>query len=87
MYTTLLIYHGVVFPIYSSGSTDSIFGPVRNPWNYKFSQPGGEGNGTNDWHIAGGSSGGGAVAVATGTCFGYLCYTSINKVFNFDVTN
>nr|XP_022294168.1 glutamyl-tRNA(Gln) amidotransferase subunit A, mitochondrial-like [Crassostrea virginica] len=55
-----------------SGSTDSVFGPVRNPWNYKFSQPGGEGNGTSDWHIAGGSSGGSAVAVATGTCFGAL---------------
>lgn len=53
-----------------AGSTDSIFGPVRNPWNYKFSQSGGEKAETNDWHIAGGSSGGSAVAVATGACFG-----------------
>lgn len=59
-----------------SGSTDSIFGPVRNPWNYTFchsQHTGGseEQGGSADWHIAGGSSGGSAVAVATGTCFGY----------------
>lgn len=53
-----------------AGSTDSIFGPVRNPWNYKFAQSGGEQDKTNDWHIAGGSSGGSAVAVATGASFG-----------------
>ncbi|XP_056014404.1 glutamyl-tRNA(Gln) amidotransferase subunit A, mitochondrial-like isoform X2 [Ostrea edulis] len=58
-----------------SGSTDSIFGPVRNPWNYNFCQlqhTGGseEQGGSADWHIAGGSSGGSAVAIATGTCFG-----------------
>lgn len=53
-----------------AGSTDSIFGPVRNPWNYKFAQSGGKQDKTNDWHIAGGSSGGSAVAVATGASFG-----------------
>lgn len=53
-----------------AGSTDSIFGPVRNPWNYKFAQSGREQDKTNDWHIAGGSSGGSAVAVATGASFG-----------------
>lgn len=41
-----------------SGTIDSIFGPTRNPWKY-----------TKDkWHIAGGSSGGSAVAVTTGAC-------------------
>lgn len=53
-----------------AGSTDSIFGPVRNPWNYKFAQSGREHDKINDWHIAGGSSGGSAVAVATGASFG-----------------
>lgn len=40
-----------------AGTVDSIFGPTRNPWCY------GE-----DWRISGGSSGGSAVAVATGSC-------------------
>lgn len=42
-----------------SGTVDSIFGPSRNPWGYRSYM---------DWHIAGGSSGGSAVAVATGAC-------------------
>lgn len=45
-----------------SGTVDSSFGPTRNVWN-------GKGAATSDWHIAGGSSGGSAVAVATGVCF------------------
>ncbi|XP_052808427.1 glutamyl-tRNA(Gln) amidotransferase subunit A, mitochondrial-like [Mya arenaria] len=91
------------------GSIDSIHGPVRNPWRYRFRQKQADstpemrqevtanknektmhgtrnihtstGNqsvqevkdmGEDDWFIAGGSSGGSAVAVATGTCFGAL---------------
>ncbi|CAB3232528.1 unnamed protein product [Arctia plantaginis] len=41
-----------------SGTVDSLFGPTRNPWGY-----------TKDrWRIAGGSSGGSAVAVTSGAC-------------------
>ncbi|XP_018329800.1 glutamyl-tRNA(Gln) amidotransferase subunit A, mitochondrial isoform X2 [Agrilus planipennis] len=46
-----------------SGTVDSIYGPAKNPWNFKEDD---------DFYIAGGSSGGSAVAVATGTCFGAL---------------
>lgn len=45
-----------------SGAIDSIFGPTRNIWRESSDNE-------NHWHIAGGSSGGSAVAVATGTCF------------------
>lgn len=41
-----------------SGTIDSIFGPSRNPWQYD------KGN----WRVAGGSSGGSAVAVTSGAC-------------------
>lgn len=44
-----------------SGTVDSIFGPTKNVWGYT--------NETDDFFIAGGSSGGSAVSVATGTCF------------------
>ncbi|XP_063629737.1 glutamyl-tRNA(Gln) amidotransferase subunit A, mitochondrial isoform X1 [Cydia splendana] len=40
-----------------AGTVDSIFGPTRNPWGYKAC-----------WRIAGGSSGGSAVAVSSGAC-------------------
>lgn len=40
-----------------SGAVDSIFGPTKNVWQ------------SDKGHIAGGSSGGSAVAVATGTCY------------------
>ncbi|KAI8422906.1 hypothetical protein MSG28_014018 [Choristoneura fumiferana] len=40
-----------------AGTVDSIFGPTRNPWGYK-----------ECWRIAGGSSGGSAVAVSSGAC-------------------
>lgn len=46
-----------------SGTVDSIFGATKNPWGIKSAPDG-------DFYIAGGSSGGSAVAVATGTCFG-----------------
>lgn len=41
-----------------AGAIDSVFGPTKNVWKSQ-----------NDWHIAGGSSGGSAVAVATGSVF------------------
>lgn len=44
-----------------SGTVDSIYGPTKNPWG--FAKEG------EDFFIAGGSSGGCAVAVATHTCF------------------
>lgn len=69
---------------YSSGSVDGIHGPVRNPWKYKFTSSHTSEQtkpieqvsmrnyhtSTDDWHIAGGSSGGSAAAVASGVCFG-----------------
>ncbi|CAG9794658.1 unnamed protein product [Diatraea saccharalis] len=47
-----------------SGTIDSIFGPTKNPWCYKKED--------GDWRIAGGSSGGSAVAVSTGACLAAL---------------
>ncbi|XP_013197249.2 glutamyl-tRNA(Gln) amidotransferase subunit A, mitochondrial [Amyelois transitella] len=41
-----------------AGTVDSIFGPTRNPWGYN----------RDNWKIAGGSSGGSAVAVSSGAC-------------------
>ena len=86
--------------VYSCGSVDGAFGPVRNPWKYQFRNSvdihHGELHATSstmssvklagrrhsshsaaasvdqntseptDWYIAGGSSGGSAVAVAAG---------------------
>lgn len=46
-----------------SGTVDSCFGPTRNVWTSKH---------TSDWHISGGSSGGSAVAVASGICYASL---------------
>lgn len=45
---------------FSSGTIDSIFGPTKNVWSENL-----EGD---SWRIAGGSSGGSAVAVASGVC-------------------
>ncbi|CAH1980418.1 unnamed protein product [Acanthoscelides obtectus] len=47
-----------------SGTVDSIYGPTKNVWKCKAD--------SNDFHIAGGSSGGSAVAVASGVCFGAI---------------
>uniref|UniRef100_W5NIM4 Glutamyl-tRNA(Gln) amidotransferase subunit A, mitochondrial n=1 Tax=Lepisosteus oculatus TaxID=7918 RepID=W5NIM4_LEPOC len=61
-----------------SGSTDSIFGPVRNPWSYsthcrdRSGQTPGGGTSDSDWAVTGGSSGGSAAAVASLTCFASL---------------
>ncbi|RUS73565.1 hypothetical protein EGW08_018656 [Elysia chlorotica] len=48
-----------------SGSLDSWFGPVANPWNL-VARPGREAEQASGWVIAGGSSGGSAAAVAAG---------------------
>lgn len=45
-----------------SGTIDSCFGATRNVWNRNAVRD-------DDWCIAGGSSGGSAVAVASGICF------------------
>ncbi|XP_015117155.1 glutamyl-tRNA(Gln) amidotransferase subunit A, mitochondrial [Diachasma alloeum] len=65
-----------------AGTVDSHFGFTRNVWgseimkNYtsnSLASPDIKQNSTNDdWYIAGGSSGGSAIAVATGTCFAAL---------------
>uniref|UniRef100_A0A452RCS2 Glutamyl-tRNA(Gln) amidotransferase subunit A, mitochondrial n=1 Tax=Ursus americanus TaxID=9643 RepID=A0A452RCS2_URSAM len=61
-----------------SGSTDGVFGPVKNPWSYskqyrekRKQKPHGEKEDSN-WLITGGSSGGSAAAVAAFTCFAAL---------------
>uniref|UniRef100_A0A8V0YH51 Glutamyl-tRNA(Gln) amidotransferase subunit A, mitochondrial n=1 Tax=Gallus gallus TaxID=9031 RepID=A0A8V0YH51_CHICK len=61
-----------------SGSTDGVFGPVRNPWSYsrqykEKSIPRSDSEPENsNWVIAGGSSGGSAAAVSAFTCFAAL---------------
>lgn len=45
-----------------SGTVDSIFGVTKDIWGFTES--------TTDFYISGGSSGGSAVAVATGSCYG-----------------
>lgn len=53
-----------------TGTIDSYYGPSKNPWGLEVLE---EEKGQNaDWHIAGGSSGGSAIAVASGACFGAL---------------
>ncbi|XP_058467186.1 glutamyl-tRNA(Gln) amidotransferase subunit A, mitochondrial isoform X2 [Malaya genurostris] len=47
-----------------SGSVDSIFGPTKNCWSENLQN--------DEFRIAGGSSGGSAVAVASGVCFAAL---------------
>lgn len=51
-----------------SGTVDSIYGPTKNVWGSVFDANSTNSNDKDDWRIAGGSSGGCAVAVASGTC-------------------
>lgn len=44
-----------------SGTVDSICGPAKNCWSKNLND--------NKWHISGGSSGGSALAVASGVCY------------------
>lgn len=46
-----------------SGTVDSIYGPAKNIWSKNCKEE-------DNWHIAGGSSGGSALAVASGICYG-----------------
>uniref|UniRef100_F7HUG7 Glutaminyl-tRNA amidotransferase subunit QRSL1 n=1 Tax=Callithrix jacchus TaxID=9483 RepID=F7HUG7_CALJA len=61
-----------------SGSTDGVFGPVKNPWSYskqyreKRKQNPHSESGDSDWLITGGSSGGSAAAVSAFTCYAAL---------------
>ncbi|XP_004605758.1 glutamyl-tRNA(Gln) amidotransferase subunit A, mitochondrial [Sorex araneus] len=61
-----------------SGSTDSVFGPVKNPWSYskqyreKRKQKHKAEDEDANWLITGGSSGGSAAAVSAFTCFAAL---------------
>ncbi|XP_071302902.1 glutamyl-tRNA(Gln) amidotransferase subunit A, mitochondrial [Agelaius tricolor] len=61
-----------------SGSTDGVFGPVRNPWSYskqykeKSVPKSHSEDEESNWVITGGSSGGSAAAVSSFTCFAAL---------------
>lgn len=58
-----------------SGSTDGVFGPVKNPWTYSKQyreRSRHDAHGDSHWLITGGSSGGSAAAVAAFTCFAAL---------------
>ncbi|XP_021061123.1 glutamyl-tRNA(Gln) amidotransferase subunit A, mitochondrial [Mus pahari] len=58
-----------------SGSTDGVFGPVKNPWTYSKQYRERSRQDARDeshWLITGGSSGGSAAAVAAFTCFAAL---------------
>ncbi|XP_066596531.1 glutamyl-tRNA(Gln) amidotransferase subunit A, mitochondrial isoform X2 [Prorops nasuta] len=65
-----------------SGTVNSYYGPTKNIWNsevfYKFYSINNSNvfynkqNLKDDWYIAGGSSGGSAVAVASGACYGAI---------------
>ena len=60
--------------MFRCGSIDSSFGPVMNPWKSRDLI-------SDDWHIAGGSSGGSACAVATGSVLAYVLSGSSHSSF------
>ena len=53
-----LIYHFICY--YRLSNLSSYYGPVRHPLSHPLK--------SHDWIVSGGSSGGSAVAVATGMC-------------------
>lgn len=58
--------------MFRSGTIDSLFGPTKNVWGSPVKEvleKNGAVSDFNQWRIAGGSSGGSAVAVATGSVF------------------
>lgn len=54
--------------MFRASSTESNFGPVKNPWTLKIwrENPNLKSKLDKDWILAGGSSGGSAAAVASG---------------------
>ncbi|CAL8090618.1 unnamed protein product [Orchesella dallaii] len=53
-----------------NGTVDSIHGPTKNVWGLEKFRC--SSTSFDDWHVPGGSSGGSAVAVAAGLCFGAI---------------
>jgi len=64
------------------GSIDSIFGAVRNPWQSKMLHKSVADKTSKDFHVAGGSSGGSAVAVASGAVLGALASDTGGSIRN-----
>lgn len=63
--------------IFRSGTVDSIYGPTKNIWGSPLQKLSSDkfvetNEDFRDWRIAGGSSGGSAVAVATGSVFAFV---------------
>lgn len=56
-----------------SGTIDSSFGATKNVWKHGVDKE-------DNWNIAGGSSGGSAVAVATGACYAYVILLILKSI-------